>query len=101
MSEQNNNELVINKLVHYPQEDDWDCGLACVYTILKYFNIELSYEELLKQVNTKSIWSIDLVYLLNKYKINIEYNTITIGIDNSLSSYKKFYSESYPHSLSS
>ena len=78
------------------QVGDWDCGLACVYSILAYFGCEgLLYSHLRSVVSPleRRIWTIDLFYLLRSYNLaSIEFYSIQLGIDRRHHE-KPFYEE--------
>lgn len=63
-------------LQHIPQQATWDCGIACLQMILTHvaasapfssLSIPPSRDALLARVGTRSIWTIDLLYLLKPY----------------------------------
>lgn len=72
------------KLQHNQQKRGWDCGLSCVLMVLT--------NDLRQQLNrnlwlvckdegfNKSIWTIDLCYLLSRLGITYTFYTITLGI---------------------
>ncbi|ORX74547.1 hypothetical protein DL89DRAFT_220323, partial [Linderina pennispora] len=61
----------------------WDCGLACVCMILRAFGYTTcSIPQLIRQAKTDSIWTIDLVFLLNHYlQADFTYYTKYAGIN--------------------
>eukprot|EP00002_Diphylleia_rotans_P009584 TRINITY_DN19970_c0_g1_i1.p1 TRINITY_DN19970_c0_g1~~TRINITY_DN19970_c0_g1_i1.p1 ORF type:complete len:222 (-),score=32.55 TRINITY_DN19970_c0_g1_i1:20-685(-) len=69
-------DIVVQK-----QQSDWDCGLACVRSILKslFFNT-LDFDQLEREIATRSIWTIDLLFLLEHYGVHAKMYTQTIGV---------------------
>nr|XP_042697550.1 protein GUCD1 isoform X4 [Chrysemys picta bellii] len=69
---------VIQQLYH------WDCGLACSRMALQYLN-RLNDEEFQKAIRelrlTKSIWTIDLAYLMRHFGVKHRFCTQTLGVD--------------------
>ena len=61
---------------HVQQTETWDCGIACMLMAVRWLqllpdtttNIEEERRWMLNKVDTESIWSMDLVYLLEAYK---------------------------------
>ena len=76
----------ITPIRHIRQADTWDCGLACMQMIIQWLcNIShASTEELETQriwmadfVKAKSLWTIDLVILLQNMRNNLNCSTTT------------------------
>ena len=75
----------IHELVHYQQKSYWDCGLSCCLMVLN--NKDRTF--ILNNINCfieeegfgESTWTIDLCYILNRFKVNFKYTTITLGVD--------------------
>ncbi|XP_039416885.1 protein GUCD1 isoform X3 [Corvus cornix cornix] len=69
---------VIQQLYH------WDCGLACSRMVLQYLN-HLDNDEFQKAIQelqlTKSIWTIDLAYLMRHFGVKHRFCTQTLGVD--------------------
>ncbi|XP_064378283.1 protein GUCD1 [Dromaius novaehollandiae] len=69
---------VIQQLYH------WDCGLACSRMVLQYLN-HLDNDEFQKAIQelqlTKSIWTIDLAYLMRHFGVKHKFCTQTLGVD--------------------
>ncbi|XP_010003158.1 PREDICTED: protein GUCD1 [Chaetura pelagica] len=69
---------VIQQLYH------WDCGLACSRMVLQYLN-HLDNDEFQKAIQelqlTKSIWTIDLAYLMRHFGVRHKFCTQTLGVD--------------------
>ncbi|KAJ1959717.1 hypothetical protein GGI12_004191 [Dipsacomyces acuminosporus] len=65
------------------QQDSWDCGLACICMILRAFGYTtITIPQLLRQAKTDSIWTIDLVFLLDHYlHADFTYYTKYAGIN--------------------
>jgi len=61
-------------VIHVLQQTDWDCGIACLLMIWSWLakyrpnlaEIDEERTSLLRMVDTESIWTIDLVYVLHK-----------------------------------
>lgn len=71
---------------HVKQERTWDCGLACVLMVLKTIGIHhYDIEDLEAFCRTKSIWTVDLAYLLQKLSISFSYITVTLGANPNFS----------------
>ncbi|CAH0549546.1 unnamed protein product [Brassicogethes aeneus] len=77
-------ESVEIDLNHYQQKYNWDCGLSCVLMVLPKEDREdflSNFAGICKDEGfNKSTWTIDLCYLLKRYKIKHVYYTITFGI---------------------
>lgn len=86
--------LVFNPIIHQQQKDNWDCGPTCVFMICKQHQLHLKYEDILKKVGTKSVWTIDLMYLLHRINIPSLMTTDMIGMSND---YKEnsFYADEW------
>ncbi|KAM6423308.1 protein GUCD1 isoform 3-T4 [Liasis olivaceus] len=69
---------VLQQLYH------WDCGLACSRMALRYLNL-LNDDDFQKAVRdlqlTKSIWTIDLAYLMRHFGVKHRFCTQTLGVD--------------------
>ncbi|XP_032054753.1 protein GUCD1 [Aythya fuligula] len=69
---------IIQQLYH------WDCGLACSRMVLQYLN-HLDNDEFQKAIQelqlTKSIWTIDLAYLMRHFGVKHKFCTQTLGVD--------------------
>ncbi|CAO3597212.1 unnamed protein product [Absidia cylindrospora] len=72
-------EFAQHVVPHIMQDTNWDCGLACVAMLLHGMNMPTSLEELNKQCEVESIWTIDLAFLLRKYIQDFTYYTSYIG----------------------
>ena len=71
-----------NEISHIRQSETWDCGLTCLQMILQWLrtgdeegiittaSLEAEKAWMIKYVATKSIWTIDLVMLLEYYSHN-------------------------------
>jgi len=75
----------IHELVHYQQKYNWDCGLSCCLMVLNHKdrnfilnNLNCFIEE---EGFGESTWTIDLCYILNRFKVKFKYTTITLGVD--------------------
>uniref|UniRef100_A0A8C6YCN0 Guanylyl cyclase domain containing 1 n=1 Tax=Naja naja TaxID=35670 RepID=A0A8C6YCN0_NAJNA len=62
----------------------WDCGLACSRMALRYLDL-LNDEDFQRAVRdlqlTKSIWTIDLAYLMRHFGVKHLFCTQTLGVD--------------------
>jgi len=68
-------------LPHVRQTFTWDCGLACIEMILRSRGcVTVGVTEMIAMIGTKSVWSIDLAYLLKELQIDCRYCTKTIGV---------------------
>ena len=75
----------IHELDHYQQRFNWDCGLSCCLMVLN--NIDRNF--ILNNLNCfieeegfgESTWTIDLCYILSRFKVTFKYTTITMGVD--------------------
>ena len=80
----NNNAIVKNQMSklfpHFKQKSNWDCGLTCLQMVLSYLEIPWDEETLKQQLNTKSVWTIDLMFLLQTYDVSYIYTTAYKGI---------------------
>ncbi|GMH36892.1 hypothetical protein BSKO_04765 [Bryopsis sp. KO-2023] len=75
---------------HVNQKEKWDCGLACLMMVLKGKGVkDCDLDYLKKLCPTKSIWTIDLAYLLRRFGVDLAYFTITVGTN------PKYASESF------
>ncbi|XP_038618399.1 protein GUCD1 isoform X1 [Tachyglossus aculeatus] len=69
---------VIQQLYH------WDCGLACSRMVLQYLDHldDEDFERALQELQlTKSIWTIDLAYLMRHFGVKHRFCTQTLGVD--------------------
>ena len=58
--------------LHVKQTESWDCGIACLMMAMHWLhckieNVEEERMRMFKFVGTQSVWSIDLVHLLETY----------------------------------
>ncbi|PSS32564.1 hypothetical protein CEY00_Acc02864 [Actinidia chinensis var. chinensis] len=81
------------------QQYAWDCGLACVLMVLRTLGINnCDIQELEELCCTTSIWTVDLVHLLQKFSISFSYFTVTLGANPNFSM-ESFYKEQLPNDL--
>ncbi|KAM4809464.1 protein GUCD1 isoform 1-T1 [Rhinophrynus dorsalis] len=62
----------------------WDCGLACARMVLQYLNLlhEDQFQNAMHELHlTKSIWTIDLAYLMHHFGVQHRFCTQTLGVD--------------------
>ena len=89
---------------HVKQTESWDCGIACLIMAMHWLdckveNVEEERMRIFQFVGTESVWSIDLVYLLETYtrkKVSFTYLfcSKTLQVDqahNELSFYQKAF----------
>ncbi|XP_053557962.1 protein GUCD1 isoform X1 [Bombina bombina] len=66
------------------QSYHWDCGLACARMVLQYLNLlhENTFQAAMQELHlTKSIWTIDLAYLMHYFGVKHRFCTQTLGVD--------------------
>ncbi|XP_057523100.1 guanylyl cyclase 1 isoform X2 [Amaranthus tricolor] len=84
---------------HVNQVSNWDCGLACVLMVLQTIGISnCSLHGLEKLCGTKSIWTVDLAYLLQSFSVIFSYFTVTLGANPNFS-VESFYKDQLPQDL--
>ncbi|XP_058512481.1 protein GUCD1 isoform X2 [Ochotona princeps] len=69
---------IIQQLYH------WDCGLACSKMVLRYLGQldDGEFESALQELRlTRSIWTIDLAYLMRHFGVRHRFCTQTLGVD--------------------
>ncbi|XP_045880540.1 protein GUCD1 isoform X3 [Meles meles] len=69
---------IIQQLYH------WDCGLACSKMVLRYLGPldDGEFESALRELRlTRSIWTIDLAYLMRHFGVRHRFCTQTLGVD--------------------
>ncbi|XP_012927149.1 protein GUCD1 isoform X4 [Heterocephalus glaber] len=69
---------IIQQLYH------WDCGLACSRMVLRYLGQldDGEFENALQELRlTRSIWTIDLAYLMRHFGVRHRFCTQTLGVD--------------------
>ena len=76
---------------HTRQGAEWDCGLACVLSLLAARRIPTTLPHLRALLTSNSIWSIDLLALLSRYHFRAVLYTVYAGANPSHSD-KSFYS---------
>lgn len=62
----------------------WDCGLACSRMVLRYLGQldDGEFENALQELQlTRSIWTIDLAYLMRHFGVRHRFCTQTLGVD--------------------
>ena len=67
-------------LTHVRQSYSWDCGLACVMMVLQHKGMSAPLEEMMKIAGTKSVWTVDLAYILSRYGVDFTFYTVTDGV---------------------
>ncbi|XP_027701494.1 protein GUCD1 isoform X1 [Vombatus ursinus] len=67
------------------QQYHWDCGLACSRMVLRYLKLledDSAFEQALQELQlTRSIWTIDLAYLMGHFGARHRFCTRTLGVD--------------------
>ena len=79
------------------QQEDWDCGLACVGMVLSALGLPLeatTQPRLRMRLSSSEVWTIDLAYLLSDFSVEIEYFSATWGPDVAGYSGSSFYAKS-------
>ncbi|KAM7051448.1 protein GUCD1 isoform 1-T1 [Molossus nigricans] len=69
---------IVQQLYH------WDCGLACSRMVLRYLGQldDGEFENALQELRlTRSIWTIDLAYLMRHFGVRHRFCTQTLGVD--------------------
>lgn len=67
-------------LKHVRQSFSWDCGLACVMMVLQQKGMACALEDLMRVCGTKSVWTVDLAYVLSRYGVDFTFCTVTDGV---------------------
>ena len=97
-SQQSSSSNSIAMLVpHVEQQEDWDCGLACVGMVLSALGLPLeatTQPRLRMRLSSSEVWTIDLAYLLSDFGVDAEYCTATWGPDVAGYSSSSFYAKS-------
>ena len=79
------NIFELHQVKHYQQRYHWDCGLSCCFMVMNSYDKDFVLTNLNKFVEEEgfgeSTWTIDLCYILHRFKIKFQYTTITIGVD--------------------
>ena len=65
---------------HVRQSYSWDCGLACVLMVLRHKGISYTLEDLITMAGTKSVWTVDLAYILARCGLDFVFHTISTGV---------------------
>lgn len=89
-------QLHRNTVPYVVQSYSWDCGVACAEMALRARGAkQISCQDLIAMLNSKSVWSIDLAYLLHRFGLRITFFTITKGVHPA---YRKqaFYRRRFP-----
>lgn len=68
---------------HVAQQSCWDCGVACAEMALLARRLPVGRADLVKQLVTSSVWSIDLAYALTRCGVECVYYTTAIGVKSS------------------
>ncbi|KAJ8979807.1 hypothetical protein NQ317_001297 [Molorchus minor] len=77
-------EKIHIQLSHYKQKYNWDCGISCVLMVLPTKDRKdflTNFGQICKSEGfNKSTWTIDICYLLKRYRIKHTFYTVTLGI---------------------
>eukprot|EP00171_Calliarthron_tuberculosum_P018999 IDg18999t1 len=66
---------------HVIQSKAWDCGVACVQMAMHAQGMKnVDGEKLREKIDTESVWSIDLAYLLASYGLKATFYTTNAGV---------------------
>ncbi|XP_063310592.1 protein GUCD1 isoform X2 [Pelobates fuscus] len=79
-----NRDHVQLKVPLIQQSFHWDCGLACARMVLQYLKLlrEEDFQNAMQKLHlTKSIWTIDLAYLMHHFGVQHRFCTQTLGVD--------------------
>lgn len=91
-------QLVQPRVPHLRQEESWDCGLACALMVLhsRWYRSGLDLPSLKDMVEgaQRSIWTVDLLYLLTSAGVRATMFTTTLGVDPAYEG-KGFYQSSF------
>jgi Guanylylate cyclase len=96
--------LNLKSLHHVHQIETWDCGIACLLMVMTFLKQDHGIEEermfMFQAVATQSIWSIDLVNLIEIYKtrgidISYLYCSMTLEVDETHQGLA-FYAQAFP-----
>ena len=66
-------------LPYVRQQQQWDCGVACILSLLRHYGLDSSHAELRRLLNSDSVWSIDILLLLHQLGLTVQYFTTTLG----------------------
>ncbi|EGC40294.1 hypothetical protein DICPUDRAFT_146833 [Dictyostelium purpureum] len=87
--------ILIDDIESIKQDSNWDCGVACISSVLKWSNKENYQFGIINEIiNTKSIWSIDLSNALTQLQVPHIYYTNSIGVRNDYSE-NKYYKDNW------
>lgn len=91
-------QAVQPRVPHIRQEESWDCGLACALMVLRsrwyQSGLDLpSLKDMVEDAN-RSIWTVDLLYLLTSAGVRASMFTTTLGVDPAYED-KNFYQQSF------
>jgi len=83
---------------HIGQEENWDCGLACLKMVLHAARpgmdpARLTNTALLQITQTRSIWTVDLAYALRSFDIAFTFFTISSRVNKTAFHGLPFYKE--------
>ncbi|KAJ8907074.1 hypothetical protein NDN08_003556 [Rhodosorus marinus] len=69
-----------NLVPHMKQIYNWDCGLTCAAMLLRRKLPNIGHKDLTERLESSSVWSIDLAYVLQSFGLDVSYWTTTTGI---------------------
>eukprot|EP00736_Rhodelphis_marinus_P001109 Rmarinus@m.4591 len=74
-------QCILHAVQHIHQSHNWDCGLACSEMALRFWGYEnCSLKTLQEACGTKSVWTIDIAYLLQLFGLECELRTMILGV---------------------
>ena len=82
-------ELFAPRTLIPKQRYSWDCGITCMIMAIHHCGINININEnelwlnLLNELNTKSIWTIDIFHVFNNRAMYVIFTTTSIGVDKS------------------
>lgn len=78
-------------VIHVPQEEDWDCGLACCTMVLRFLGREDLPASLSALVSSKFLWTIDVSLILRQCGVERQtYFTAYPGVNPTHSTLKYY-----------
>ena len=73
-------DLQVASVPHVRQSYSWDCGLACILMVLRIGGLMVTLDDLMVICGTRSVWTVDLAYLLHHFRFEFEFTTLTLGV---------------------
>lgn len=70
------------RVPHVQQEQNWDCGLACVLMVLGSLGAQRCDLRTMRRLcTTQSIWTIDLAHLLRAFGVDVRFVSLELGVN--------------------